>query len=257
MVPTLSEFHADLLEQLSRTHPAHAGARSCPTATTRIRARSCEGLDFFASHRVDALVMDGSAIAARAIAAVRRCTASPSSSTTTTWRGLPADRVFVENRKASRRAVDHLIDLGHERIATITGNLHNSAGARTLAGYHDALAAHGMPVEPRLVIDGHWREDRWLCRHARRSSALRAPPTAVFSANYNMTIGALTWMREHGLRTAGRPLAGQLRRCAGVPRARAGHHRRRPAGRQDRRQRSPAMLATRLAKPGAMGRTRP
>ena len=61
MVPTLSEFHAGLLEQLSRRmrRTGRAVVSYCheddPRAIT-------EGLEFFASHRVDALVMDGGSV---------------------------------------------------------------------------------------------------------------------------------------------------------------------------------------------------
>ncbi len=52
--------------------------------------------------------------------------------------GKHADRVFVENRRASKRLVDHVLDLGHERVAIIHGNLRDSVGRDRLEGYRDA-----------------------------------------------------------------------------------------------------------------------
>ena len=198
MVPALSEFHAGLLEQLSRR--IRRTGRAVVSYSHDQDPRSIiEGLEFFASHRVDAVVMDGSGVPPEQLARY----ASAGLNLVfydNDVEGIPADRVFVENRKASARAVNHLIELGHERIGTVTGSLHNSAGALRYAGYRDALAAHNLPVEPPLVIEGHWAEANGYSA-ARSFFSVEHPPTAIFSANYNMTLGMLAWMREHDLRT--------------------------------------------------------
>lgn len=198
MVPALSEFHAGLLEQLSRA--VRRAGRAVVSYSHDTDPRSMgEGLEFFASHRVDALVMDGGSVPREQLLQY-----ADSGLNLVFYdndvEGIPADRVFVENRKASARAVNHLIELGHERIATITGHLENSAAALRYAGYRDALAAHGLPIDPKLVVEGHWREAQGYVG-ARQLFSLPHPPTAIFSANYNMTIGLLAWMREHDLRT--------------------------------------------------------
>ena len=198
MVPALSEFHAGLLEQLSRR--IRRTGRAVVSYSHDEDPRSMvEGLEFFASHRVDALVMDGSGVPREQLVKYANDGLNLIFYDNDV-EGIPADRVFVENRKASARAVNHLIELGHERIGTITGNLHNTAGALRYAGYRDALAAHSLPVEPQLVIDGHWAEANGYFA-ARQFFSQARPPTAVFSANYNMTLGMLAWMREHDLRT--------------------------------------------------------
>ncbi len=198
MVPALSEFHAGLLEQLSRR--IRRTGRAVVSYSHEADPQSIiEGLEFFASHRVDAVIVDGSGLSRERLAQY----ASASFELVfydNDVEGVTADRVFVENRKASARAVNHLIELGHERIATVTGNLQNSAGALRYAGYRDALASHGLPVDPKLVVEGQWQEARGYSA-ARELFSLERPPTAIFSANYNMTIGLLAWMREHDLRT--------------------------------------------------------
>ena len=198
MVPALSEFHAGLLEQLS--HRIRRTGRAVVSYSHDLDPRSIvEGLEFFASHRADALIMDGGSMPRERLLAYAEV--SPNLVFyDNDVEGVPADRVFVKNRKASERAVNHLIELGHERIATISGALHNSAGALRYAGYCDALAHHGLPLDPQLAIEAHWREAEGYTA-ARQLFAFERPPTAIFSANYNMTIGLLAWMREHGLRT--------------------------------------------------------
>ncbi len=107
--------------------------------------------------------------------------------------------MFVDNREASRHAVEHLIELGHPRTGIIAGNQRDSVGRERLAGYYDALAKHGMARDPKLVFEGDWRETGG---YAAMVSFFQQEqlPTAVYSSNYNMTIGALTWIHENGLR---------------------------------------------------------
>lgn len=194
MVPALSEFHSGLLEQLTR--------RLRPTG----RAVLCycyeqdpgsveEGLEFFASHRVDAVVMDGASVAHGVL---RRYVADGLSVVLydNDVPGLSADRVFTTNRKSSERLVSHLADLGHTRIATITGGLVDSAAQERLAGYEDALRSHGLDVLDAYRIDANWTEEGAYAA-IRDLLSLPEPPTAVFSANYNMSMGALRWLREH------------------------------------------------------------
>lgn len=198
MVPALSEFHAGLLEQLSRRIRRTGRAVVSYSHDTDPRSM-IEGLEFFASHRVDALIMDGTGVPREKLVQLAN------SGLNLVFydndiEGIPADRVFVENRKASARAVEHLIELGHERIATITGDLQTSAGALRYAGYCDALSAHGIALDPELAVEANWGESQGYTA-ARALFSLPRPPTAIFSANYNMTIGLLIWMREHDLRT--------------------------------------------------------
>src|SRR5690606_10031006 len=87
---------------------------------------------------------------------------------------------------------------GHTRIATISGNPNDSAARERREGYLDAMRQHGLPVRDEYVANGNWTE-------AGAYAAIRdlmegtEPPTAVYSANYNMTMGALRWLREHGV----------------------------------------------------------
>ncbi|WP_332688210.1 LacI family DNA-binding transcriptional regulator [Devosia sp.] len=196
MVPSLGEFHAALLDHLTRKMRQAGRAVLCYCHDMEPRS-FMEGLEFFASHRVDAVVMDGNEDLRAGMApyidqgliVVLYDNDLP---------GLAADRVFVENRKASKRLVDHVLDLGHTRVATIHGNLKNSVARERLAGYRDAFKDHGIEEIPELVVDGGWSETGGYAG-MRDLLALPEPPTALFGANYNMTIGALRWLREHEL----------------------------------------------------------
>jgi len=196
MVPALGEFHAGLLDQLTRRlrGTGYAVVSYCHD----LEPRSIEeGLEFFSSHRVDAVVMDG---LANARVVLERYSDEGLSFVLydNDVPGLSADRVFTSNRRASQHIVDHLADLGHSRIATIHGNLADSAARERLEGYEAALAGHDLPLNDEYYVSGLWREEGGYAG-IRDLMALPEPPTAVFSANYNMTVGALRWLREHDI----------------------------------------------------------
>jgi len=195
-VPSLDEFHAQMLEQLTRQ--MRRRGRAVLSFFHDLQADSIrEGLEFFARHRVDAIVMDGETALRRdlvrlvdeGMVVVLYDNDLP---------GLSADRVFVSNRKSSHRLVSHLIELGHRRIATLHGELRDTAAVERLGGYQDAMAAHGVSIDPQLVRNGRWQE---MVAYDRTADllALPEPPTAIFSANYNMTLGVITRLHEAGV----------------------------------------------------------
>lgn len=196
MVPALSEFHAGLLEYLTRRLRQAGRAVVCYCHDHELRSIE-EGLEFFASHRVDAVIMDGMPGVGQllqryideGLSFVIYDNDVP---------GVSADRVFTANRPASERLVAHLADLGHTRIAAILGDLETMAGQERFAGYKDALRSHAIAVADAYCVPGYWSEEGGYAA-VRDLLALPEPPTAIFSANYNMTMGVLRWLREHGL----------------------------------------------------------
>ncbi|SDS93285.1 LacI family DNA-binding transcriptional regulator [Microlunatus soli] len=100
-----------------------------------------------------------------------------------------ADAVMVSNADGAGEATEHLIGLGHRRIALIIDELDWTTGRQRHAGYEAALRAAGLPVSEDLVVASGWNAD-----DARRavSKLLQRPdrPTAVFAANNVIAEGA-------------------------------------------------------------------
>ncbi len=112
----------------------------------------------------------------------------------------PDDRVNyvdIDNVGGARMAVEHLIRLGHQRIATITGPLTMAHGQDRLAGYRQALEAHRLAPDESLIIEGDYTELGGVMAMQR---LMAASPTAIFVASDAMAIGALKALREAGLR---------------------------------------------------------
>jgi LacI family transcriptional regulator len=196
MIPAYSEFHASLHESLAR-RVRQAGRALICYSHDRDAASIARGFEFFTGHRVDAIVLDGDE-GARPILQRQVEDGLIAILYDHDLLGITADRVFMENLKSSKRLVDHLVELGHRRIATIHGLLENTGGRERLDGYLQSLNAHGVTVNPDYIVPGFWIEEGGYAG-IRDLMSLPEPPTALFSANYNMTIGALRWLREHEL----------------------------------------------------------
>ncbi|MGB9775970.1 MAG: LacI family DNA-binding transcriptional regulator [Anaerolineae bacterium] len=108
-----------------------------------------------------------------------------------------ANYVDVDNVVGARMAVEHLLRLGHERVATITGPLNMFAAQDRLEGYRQALVARGIPVDEELIAEGDFTEQGG---RAAMQRLLPRRPTAVFAASDMMAAGAMKVLREAGLR---------------------------------------------------------
>lgn len=113
--------------------------------------------------------------------------------------GVAADSVLARNVAGARAAVAHLAGLGHRRIGVVSDSPEITSSAERIQGYRQALRAAGIAPEPGLIsIGGPTRDDG-------EAAALRLldrpdRPTAVFTANNFMTVGALRAARSLGLR---------------------------------------------------------
>lgn len=196
LVPRFDEFHAQMLEHLSNSvrRTGRAVLSYCHGGDPRVIA---EALDIFAAQRVDAIIMDGTA---EVYDRVDELLAQniPIIFYNNDLRGLAADRVMVDNHRASYRIVSHLIDLGHERIGVLMGDLANSSAIERLSGYEKALNDRGIEIDPSLKVKGNWTIDGGY-QATTRLMALENRPTALFCANYGMAIGAMSWLKENGL----------------------------------------------------------
>jgi LacI family transcriptional regulator len=106
--------------------------------------------------------------------------------------------VFMDEQKAACEIVNHLIALGHQRIAHIIGHTVHGASGWRLAGYRQALVEAGLPWIPELVVQGDFSFASGV-EAARKLFAMDAPPTAVFAGNDDMASGVIWTASEHGL----------------------------------------------------------
>jgi LacI family transcriptional regulator len=108
------------------------------------------------------------------------------------------DMVSEDLVGTAEAATRHLLELGHIRVAHVSGDTSTVVGAARLAGYRNALDAFGIDFDPSLVLGGSF--DRSAAELATRELlSAPVPPTAVFAANDVLAVGVLRACSRAGL----------------------------------------------------------
>jgi LacI family transcriptional regulator len=111
------------------------------------------------------------------------------------WKG---DTVTIDNEDGAMQATQHLIRLGHMRIATVTGPLHLTNAIDRRTGFRRALR------EANILIPSEYEQESSFNREGGYSAALKLlkmepRPTAIFAQNDLMAMGVMVAIRELGL----------------------------------------------------------
>jgi len=107
--------------------------------------------------------------------------------------------VMIDNVTASRMATEHLVHLGHRRIAYIGDQFGYQSDTERFAGYRQALERAGLTFQPELVVHGDGKPEGGM-RAMEQLLRLSPLPTAVFCYNDMTALGALRVARMRGLR---------------------------------------------------------
>lgn len=108
--------------------------------------------------------------------------------------------VSVDNVTGAYVATRHLIKLGHRRIAHIAGPPEYKASHDRYDGYRKALLEAGIPLDPRLVLEGDFLPPSGRACATRLFQLPREQrPTAIFAATDQMCYGVLAAADEFGL----------------------------------------------------------
>jgi LacI family transcriptional regulator len=119
--------------------------------------------------------------------------------------GVEADYVGADNLRGAELATEHLIGLGHQRIAFVGGPASSSARRDRLQGYRNVLARHGLPIDPALQLTSSTTREGG--HHCIRTLLERAdPPTAVLCYNDIVAFGVMLGLQASG-HTPGRDVA--------------------------------------------------
>ncbi len=117
-------------------------------------------------------------------------------------RGEPdplVNSVGATNWAGGREATKHLLDLGHRRIAIITGPADLLSARARLDGYRAALEAGGLVIDDDLCRWGNFHLEGGYAQ-AKLLFALPQPPTAIFAGSDLQALGVLQAAREQNLR---------------------------------------------------------
>lgn len=152
----------------------------------------------FAERRVDGIVITASRVGALYAPMLSEMRV-PVVLVNNRYPGAQVHSVLIQNVQASRLAVEHLLELGHRRIAYLGDRRGHEADRDRLAGYRQALEQAGIPFAPELVVKAESSpEGSGLALEQLLSLPL--PPTAVFCYNDMAALGGLRAIHRHGLR---------------------------------------------------------
>jgi LacI family transcriptional regulator len=115
-----------------------------------------------------------------------------------TVNGIECDVVVGDNTGGARRLVQHLISLGHGRIGFITESDDVSTARDRRRGYEQALELAGLELDPELVVSSTVDPSGGFSG-MERLLELEDPPTAVFTVNNLVAVGAIEAVRASGL----------------------------------------------------------
>ncbi len=160
-------------------------------------AEEARCIDMLRSRRVDGLVILSGRLSDQALRALAR-----QLPVVVTGRTLKAPGLFAmdfDNVEGGRLATQHLLELGHRRIAFISGESHHPDANQRLRGYRAALEGASIAFNPALVLPGLFHEESGLLA-VQRLIENRERFSAVFAANDQMAFGAALGLSRHGLR---------------------------------------------------------
>jgi DNA-binding LacI/PurR family transcriptional regulator len=108
--------------------------------------------------------------------------------------------VRIDDYVAGRQAMDHLIFLGHRRIAMLEARDPDQPDLKPprSAAYYSALEDHDIPIESDLVVVSDWGGEQGAQSMGRLLSR-RDPPTAVYAHSDEVALGAIRTIRRAGL----------------------------------------------------------
>lgn len=113
---------------------------------------------------------------------------------------IPSNCLIInaDNYKGAFDATKYLIDLGHKKIAHISGFMDQQSAIDRLRGYKNALSDYRIPIKNELIVQGEFTEISGYEQTDKLLSNQKI--TAIFAGNDNMAIGCMHAIEDHKLR---------------------------------------------------------
>lgn len=113
--------------------------------------------------------------------------------------GLNVDLATVSNQEGARQAVEHLINLGHQRIGFIDGPVSLSTTRERQAGYAQALRSAGLAPSRDLIVYADFFHRAAGFEAVSKLLSSPKKPSAIVAVSNNMVLGAIEALRHRGL----------------------------------------------------------
>ncbi len=112
-------------------------------------------------------------------------------------KGLQENSISIDDIAGGYLATEYLINLGHRNIAHIAGPYNTTTALDRIKGFKKALLNYGVPFQKQYIGEGDFRIKGGY-QVMKQFLRLENPPTAVFTANDLLAVGAMEAIRENG-----------------------------------------------------------
>jgi LacI family transcriptional regulator len=205
----LNPFAAELAGSIQETM-LERGYMSFLSTTEQSSKREQAALSAFFDHRVAGIAV-ATVDTAAGNEALERFTRRGMPIVVVGRNAAPAgiDRVTADHWKGAYQAVEHLIALGHKRIAYIGGSPKTAGRLRRFHGFLEAMRRHGLSVPEELIAGPDYESGPGFSKQADGYEAMKQllslphPPTAVFARNDFTALGAMSAARGRGVAIPG------------------------------------------------------
>ncbi len=104
------------------------------------------------------------------------------------------DLIAMDDTLGAYKAVRYLIELGHKRIALLSG------GTEKLEGYRQALKDHHLKINPKLIVEPGGSDYEHGYRATPALFQVKPPPSALLAATDYLALGAIAWCKEQKIK---------------------------------------------------------
>jgi len=169
-------------------HPCN---RAAPDFLENVRA-------FVVRQKLFGVVMPPSVSEDERVIAILEATETPYVRIASVSLDAPERMVVTHDSRGAARAARHLAELGHRRIAFISGPESFRSSHERGRGFAEGLSDHGLTLDPAYVRKAAYTFETGAAAAA-ELLALPDPPTAIFAGNDEMAIGVMKAARDRGL----------------------------------------------------------
>jgi LacI family transcriptional regulator len=197
LVPRLTDFVLARIYEGIDAAAAEAGYNTFVANTTDDPDLRRTRLDGLLSRRVDGIVLGDARLDGDDLVKTLDSKGIPYVLVSRRLRGHLS--VTTDDLLGGRLAAQHLLELGHERVAVVAGEPYASTGVERTAGFRRAYADAGRPVPDERVLHSRFDVEGG---HSAAAALLdlRPRPTAIFAVNDTAAVGVMGALRERGLR---------------------------------------------------------
>ena len=200
LLPDLANpFFSTILEGISR-HLSKDGYSMLIASTKQVHDSGERLIDYLDDARADGMIILDGGLTSDVVDMLENTPQSKRILFACEWiDGADFPSVRCQNRQGARMAVNHLYELGHRKIAHVTGPKGNVLAQSRKEAYEKEVAQLGLEQKPEWIIRGDFSLAAG-CMAAQAWIALKDRPTAVFCASDQLAMGFIAELSRHHLK---------------------------------------------------------